>query len=87
MAEKKVRIESKAGLHARPAAMLVELASTFSSDIHILKDSQKINAKSILGLLTIGAVYGTELILLCEGEDEEEALEALVELFNRKFDE
>ena len=82
-----VVIKNRAGLHARPASMLVQAASQFSSDIYIHKDDTQVNAKSIMNLLTLGGAYNTELTIQAEGDDETEALNTIVALFESKFEE
>ena len=87
MTETKVIIRNRAGIHARPAAILVEVAKDYKSIIHIEKENFRINGKSILGIITLGASYGNELNIIAEGEDEKEAVEAIVRLFESKFEE
>ena len=87
MTEQKITIKNRAGIHARPAAILVETAKDFKSTIHIEKGNSRINGKSILGIITLGAGYGMELKLIAEGEDEKEAIEALVRVFESGFEE
>ena len=87
MTEQKVTISNRAGIHARPAAILVEVSKNFKSTIHIEKENTRINGKSILGIMTLGAGYGMELKIIAQGEDEEEAVKALVRLFESKFEE
>ncbi len=87
MVEKKVKIKNKLGLHARAAVKFVNLANRFRSSVRIEKDGNEVDGKSILGILTLAAVQGTELILKVSGKDEEGALKALVALVNNKFDE
>ena len=87
MTEKRVTITNRAGIHARPAAMLVQTANQFSSDIYFEKDSERINGKSIMGIITLGATYESELSIVAEGEDEAEAVDALSKLFENKFQE
>ena len=87
MVEKEVVIRNKAGIHARPASKLVQLANGFSSKIYIERNSDRVNAKSILGIIALGAVQGTALKLVAEGEDEQEAVEALAKLIDEKFGE
>lgn len=87
MIEKEVVIKNKLGLHARAAVKLVNLANRFSSSVRIIKDAMEIDGKSILGILTLAASQGTKIILRVSGEDEREALKALVSLINNKFDE
>lgn len=87
MIEKEVVIKNKLGLHARAAVKLVNLANRFSSSVKIIKDAMEIDGKSILGILTLAACQGTKIILRVSGDDEREALKALVNLINNKFDE
>ncbi len=87
MTEQLVTISNRAGIHARPAALLVQTASKFKSKIYIEKDNDKINGKSIMGVITLGASYNTELKIIAEGEDEAEAVQAIVRLFESKFEE
>lgn len=87
MKEKNVKIVNKLGLHARPASLIVQTAMAFSSNIYIIKDEIKVDAKSIMGILMLAAACGTELILRTEGPDEEQALEKMVEVFNNGFGE
>jgi len=87
MVERAVTITNRAGIHARPAAVLVQAAKDFSSTIYFKKGNDKINAKSIMGILTLAAAYGTELIISAEGEDEEKAVETIAHLFEAKFEE
>ncbi len=87
MIEKEVVIKNKLGLHARAAVKLVNLANRFSSSVKIIKDTMEIDGKSILGILTLAASQGTKIILRVSGEDEREAVKALVSLINNKFDE
>jgi phosphocarrier protein len=87
MVESKVRILNKLGLHARPAALFVKTAARFKSDVCIARDDQVVNGKSIMGVMMLAAECGSELILSVSGEDEQQALKALVDLFQRKFNE
>ena len=87
MLEKKIVIKNKLGLHARAAAKFVHLANRFSSSVKIIKDSNEIDGKSILGILTLAAIQGTMITLKVSGEDEAMALKALVCLINNKFQE
>ena len=87
MTEQKVTIMNRAGIHARPAAVLVEVSKDFKSSIYIEKENIRINGKSILGIITLGAGYGSELKIIAQGEDEKEAVEAIVRLFESKFEE
>jgi phosphotransferase system HPr (HPr) family protein len=83
----KVEIRNKTGLHARPAATFVKTAQRFKSSITITKDSKQANAKSIVSLLSIGASQGSVITITAEGEDEQQALEALTELIRSGFGE
>jgi phosphotransferase system HPr (HPr) family protein len=85
-----IKIDHEVGLHARPAAEFVKLASSFPCDIQVKNnttDSKSLNAKSILGVLTLGVNQGHTIILNAEGEQAEEALEALEELIQSNFGE
>lgn len=85
MIKKKITIKNSAGLHARPSAALVKLASKFDSDFYIYSHGYRVNGKSILGVMTLAAESGAELELEFEGPDEKEALKAIVELADNKF--
>jgi phosphocarrier protein len=87
MIEREVRVMNRAGIHARPAAMIVQTASRFSSKILLGKDSEEINAKSIMGIITLGAGYDTVLNLKVDGPDEQEAADAMARLFENRFQE
>jgi phosphocarrier protein HPr len=87
MTEQKVMITNRLGLHARAAAKLVHTANTFASEVFIGGDHEEVNAKSILGLLTLAASKGTSVTVRADGPDEEDAVRALVELFQDKFGE
>jgi phosphocarrier protein HPr len=87
MIEKKVTIINNAGLHTRPAATIVKIAAQFESEFFILKDGLNINGKSIIGVMTLAAAKGSELELSFDGEDEEKMAKAILEYFNRGFDE
>ena len=87
MAENIVEIKNKLGLHARPAAEFVKMAAKFKSNVYISKNDRVVNGKSIMGVMTLAAEMGSELRIQAIGEDENEALKALVELINNKFNE
>jgi phosphocarrier protein len=87
MIEKQVIIKNKAGLHTRPAAMVVKLAGQFQSDFFINKDGFQINGKSIIGVMTLAAEKDSKIDLTFIGEDEEECSKAITSLFERGFDE
>ncbi len=80
-------IVNSLGLHARPAAKLVQTVLPFSSSVHILLNGRKINAKSIMGLLTLAAGQGCVLTILCEGDDAREAMDAIREVVESGFGE
>jgi len=85
MTSVKVTVQSKSGLHARPAGLLVGLAKDFVSDIEIEKAGRKINAKSIMGILSLGTAQGDELTIHANGQDEAAAVDAMAALFNTKL--
>jgi len=85
--EKTVKVTNRAGIHARPSALLVQTTKNFTSNIYFQKGSDRINAKSIMGIITLGAAYGTEIRIIADGEDEESAVETIVKLFESKFEE
>ena len=87
MIEKTVKIVNNAGLHTRPAATIVKLASKYKCEFFISKDGLNINGKSIIGVMTLAAEMGSELLLTFEGSDEKEASEEISDYFNRGFDE
>jgi phosphocarrier protein HPr len=87
MIEKTVKIVNNAGLHTRPAATIVKLASKYKCEFFISKDGLNINGKSIIGVMTLAAEMGSELLLTFDGEDEKEASEEISDYFNRGFDE
>jgi len=86
MAETTVEVINKAGLHARAAAKLAELSGRFASDIKVGHEKM-VDGKSILSLMMLAAVKGTTLTIVTKGPDEDEALSAIVELVNNRFDE
>lgn len=83
----KITIINKLGLHARASAKFVSTAGKFLSQIEVSKDSQTINGKSIMGVMSLGATKGTELTLVCNGSDEVQMEKALVDLINQRFGE
>jgi len=87
MIEKDVTVVNRAGVHARPSALLVQTTKNFKCNIFIEKDLDRINAKSIMGIITLGAGYGTKLKIIADGEDEKEAVDILIRLFESKFEE
>lgn len=87
MIQQEVRVTNRAGIHARPAAMIVQTASRFDSKIMLGKDNEEINAKSIMGIITLGAGYDSVLNLTVEGPDEQDAADAVARLFESRFQE
>jgi len=87
MLEKRITIKNKLGLHARAAVKFVNLANRFGASVKIVKDGNEIDGKSILGILTLAATQGSEIMLLVAGKDEDSALKALADLVNNRFDE
>jgi len=80
-------IVNKLGLHARAAAKLVKLSSSFQSSIDIEKDGQRVNSKSIMGVMMLAAGCGSQITLHADGDDEQSAIDAITDLINRRFDE
>jgi phosphocarrier protein len=87
MIEEKVSIINKAGMHTRPAATIVKLASKFKCEFFIYKDGMNINGKSIIGVMTLAAEMGSEVTLTFDGDDEKQAAAEIVDYFKRGFDE
>ena len=75
--ERMVVIQSKQGLHARPAAMFVQIANRFASEVTVRRDEEEVSGKSIMGILMLGADHGSEVLLTVEGEDAEDAFKEL----------
>ena len=84
---KKIEIINKLGLHARAAAQFVKLASNFSSHIEIEKNQQRVNGKSIMGVMMLAASKGSQITIYAEGEDENDSIIKLEELINNRFNE
>jgi len=87
MTERSVTIVNKLGIHARPAAEIVKLASRFRSDITIVRDDLEVNGKSIMGVIMLAAESGATIVLRAEGEDSDAALDALTALVAERFGE
>ena len=87
MTEKILTVLNRAGIHARPAALIAQTANKFSSEITLEKDSAVVNAKSIMGVITMAAGFNTSLTLKAEGVDEKEAVSTIAALFESKFEE
>ena len=87
MCVKDVVIHNQVGLHARPATFFIQKANEFKSAIWVEKDDRKVNAKSLLGVLSLGITKGVTVKIIADGTDEQEAAEGLVELINSNFTE
>jgi phosphocarrier protein HPr len=87
MITREVTVTNRAGIHTRPASVIVRTASRFQSEFYIDKDGYEINGKSIIGVMTLAAEQGATLTLIFDGPDEEEAGDAMVELFKTGFGE
>jgi len=85
MISKDVTVQNNVGLHARPATFFVQKANSYKSSIWVEKGDRRINAKSLLGVLSLGIGKGTVITLISDGVDEEEALSGLVELVQKGF--
>lgn len=84
---KEAVVNNQVGLHARPATFFIQKANEFKSSIWVEKDERRVNAKSLLGVLSLGIVKGTAINLIADGADEKEAVEALIELISSNFSE
>jgi phosphocarrier protein HPr len=87
MTERVVTIQNKNGLHARPSAEIVKAAANFKSEITLIRDDLEVNGKSIMGVMMLAAEYGSELVVRCDGPDEQAALDALAALIASDFGE
>ncbi len=87
MLTREVTINNQVGLHARPATFFIQKANEFKSSIWIEKEDRKVNAKSLLGVLSLGIVKGTSVNLVADGSDEKEALTTLAALIASDFSE
>ena len=84
---KELLVTNKLGIHARPAAMFVKTANRFECDVYVEKDGERVNGKSIMGLMMLAAGPGSKLLVFAEGEDAAKAVVELEALLRRKFDE
>lgn len=82
---RKITIKTETGVHARPAAVFVEIAHRFPCEVHVIKENKKVNGKSIMGLMMLAMTRGTEITIETDGEQEEEALDTLSDLINSNF--
>ncbi len=85
--EKKFVIKNKLGLHARPAALFVQTANHFKCDVDVIKGKEKVNGKSIMGIMTLAAGSGANILVRTSGEDAQEALDAIANLISNNFGE
>jgi phosphocarrier protein HPr len=85
--EEDMMILNKLGMHLRPAQQFVQTVLRFECDVYLQKDSQRVNAKSIMGLLTLAAAQGARLLVICDGVDAEDAMTAIRELISSGFGE
>jgi len=85
MVSKEIVVQNQVGLHARPATFFIQKANEFTSSIWISNDERKVNAKSLLGVLSLGITRGTTVTLTVDGADEEAAIEALTSLVASNF--
>ena len=83
----RINIVNKLGLHARAASKLVKLASSFECELNIEKDEQSVSCKSIMGVMMLAAGCGSQVTLHADGHDAQQAMDALTNLINRRFDE
>lgn len=87
MIQRDIKLSNRLGLHARAASKLVQVASTFDSEVWITRDGRRVNAKSIMGVLLLAAPCGSQLVLEVNGGDEAQGMQALVELIEDRFGE
>ena len=87
MYSKDVMVQNQVGLHARPATFFMQKANEFRSSIWIEKEERRVNAKSLLGILSLGIIGGTQIKIIADGADEQAAVNALVELVESGFSE
>lgn len=85
MIQREVKITNNSGLHARPATFFIQKANTYRSGVWVVKDDRKVSAKSLLGVLSIGIAKGMTITLVADGDDEQDAIDGLVELIETGF--
>ena len=86
-ATKELLVQNKMGIHARPAAMIVRVTNKFKADVHVEKEDEQVNGKSIMGLMMLAAAKGSTVRFVAQGSDAEQMLTELEALFAKKFDE
>ncbi len=84
--EKELVVSNENGIHARPAAMFVKVSNRFKSEIFVKKDGERVNGKSIMGIMMLAAEFGSKLIITAIGDDAEDALKAIEQLFLSRFE-
>ena len=87
MIEKQFIVKNKLGLHARPAAMFVQLTTRFSSSVTVIRNEQEVDGKSIMGLMMLAAEKGSTLKIVIDGNDEQQLMQEIINLFESRFDE
>lgn len=87
MVSGEVTVNNAVGLHARPATFFIQRANTFKSSVWVEKDDRRVNAKSLLGVLSLGIVKGTTITIVADGVDEEDAVKTLVDIIKSNFTE
>ncbi len=87
MLQKVVQVKNKLGLHARPALLFVNIAAKFEADVYLGRDNHEVNGKSIMGVMMLAAEMGSKLTITVKGQDEKEAIKALIDLIDNKFNE
>ncbi len=87
MYTREITVKNEVGLHARPATYFIQKANEFKSGIWVEKEERRVNAKSLLGVLSLGIVQGTAIMLIADGVDEKEAVDALVDLIENQIGE
>ncbi|SJZ94413.1 phosphocarrier protein HPr [Selenihalanaerobacter shriftii] len=87
MLEKQITVKNETGIHARPASLLVQTANEFNADIKLVKDGQEVNAKSIMGVMSLGVNSNTQITIKADGDDSKEAVDAIIDLIENNFNE
>ncbi len=87
MVSSEVTVNNRVGLHARPATFFIQRANSFKSSVWVEKDDRRVNAKSLLGVLSLGIVKGTKITIVADGSDEEDAVNTLVGIIESDFTE
>lgn len=85
MYDKKVTVQNQVGLHARPATFFIQKANEYKSTVWVERDERRVNSKSLLGVLSLGIVGGTEIRVIADGPDEKEAVEVLTKMIEAGF--